>query len=210
MDGIGIWVAALLTLAIFSFLYKENPVYRFAEHLFVGVSAGYYLVQYCFSAIYKKLWVPVVDDHNYWIIGGGILGFLMLLRFHRKTEWLSRFAIAFYVAAWSGYLIPSVIKAQVLTQVKGTILAAWDTPDMTLYDHVTAALLLIGTVSILIYFYFSHAHKGPLRSISQVGITFLMIGFGASFGYTIMGRITLLIGRFQFLFYEWMGIGPGA
>ena len=37
----GVWCAALLTLFIFSFLYKDNPFYKFAEHLFVGVSAGY-------------------------------------------------------------------------------------------------------------------------------------------------------------------------
>jgi len=121
-DEIGIWAAALLTLAIFSFLYKENPIYRFAEHLLVGVSAGYYLVQYCFSAMYKKLWVPVVQNGEWALIFGGILGGLMLFRFFRRTEWISRFAIAFYVAAWSGYIIPSILQAQVLTQDRGTIL----------------------------------------------------------------------------------------
>ena len=35
-----VWIAALLTVAIFSFLIKENPFYRVAEHLFVGVSNG--------------------------------------------------------------------------------------------------------------------------------------------------------------------------
>ncbi|MEZ4648476.1 MAG: hypothetical protein R3E97_06725 [Candidatus Eisenbacteria bacterium] len=207
MEGFGIWVGALLTLAIFSFLYRENPIYRFAEHLFVGVSAGYYLVQYCFSALYKKLWVPVVDNGQWLLLGGGVLGALMLFRFHRRTEWISRFAIAFYVAAWSGYVIPSILKAQVLTQVRSTILMPWNTPGLTWWDHLSAALILIGTVSILIYFYFSHEHRGPLKAVSQVGITFLMIGFGASFGYTIMGRITLLIGRFQYLFYDWLKLG---
>jgi len=40
---IGVWIAAGLTLCVFSFLYKDNPFYKFAEHLFVGVSAGYYI-----------------------------------------------------------------------------------------------------------------------------------------------------------------------
>jgi hypothetical protein len=39
----GIWVAAFLTICIFSFLYEDNPFYKFAEHLFVGVSAGYFM-----------------------------------------------------------------------------------------------------------------------------------------------------------------------
>src|SRR5262245_26382732 len=43
-DVVGTWLAALLTLCIFSFLYKDNPFYKFAEHLFVGVSAGYYII----------------------------------------------------------------------------------------------------------------------------------------------------------------------
>ena len=37
---IGAWLAALLTLSILSFLFKENPIYKAAEHLFVGISAG--------------------------------------------------------------------------------------------------------------------------------------------------------------------------
>ena len=47
MQILEIWVASLLTLCVFTFLYRDNPLYRFAEHLFVGVSAGYLLaVQY--------------------------------------------------------------------------------------------------------------------------------------------------------------------
>ena len=42
---LGAWVAAFLTLAIFSFLYNDNPIYKAAEHLFVGISAAYALVE---------------------------------------------------------------------------------------------------------------------------------------------------------------------
>ena len=44
ISELGIWVSALLTLAIYSFLYKDNPFYKLAEHIFVGVSTGYLLV----------------------------------------------------------------------------------------------------------------------------------------------------------------------
>ncbi|MDE2756014.1 MAG: hypothetical protein OXI92_05635, partial [Acidobacteriota bacterium] len=43
--GLGTWFAAFLTLSILSFLYDDNPFYRFAESLFIGVSAGYWMVQ---------------------------------------------------------------------------------------------------------------------------------------------------------------------
>jgi hypothetical protein len=55
----------------------------------------------------------------------------------------------------------------------------------------------------LIYFFFSSAHRGPLRPAARIGIYFLMISFGASFGYTVMGRVSLLIGRLTFLVNEW-------
>jgi hypothetical protein len=206
MDTISTWIAALLTLAIFSFLYRENPIYRFAEHLLVGVSAGYYLVQYLYSSVYKKLWVPVFQEGQWALLPGGFLGVLLLLRLHRRTAWLSRYAIAFYVAAWSGYLIPSIVQALVLTQIRGTIIGPY-TSEIGVWDYISSWLILSGVVSILVYFYFSHEHRGAIRGISKVGITFLMIGFGASFGYTIMGRITLLVGRFQFLFYDWLHLG---
>ena len=199
-----IWIAAILTLAIFSFLYRENPVYRFAEHLLVGVSAGFYLVQYFFSAIVKKLYTPVFVNHDYPLIIGGVLGFMMFTRLFRRVDWVSRFPIAFYVAAWAGYLVPSVLQARVLLQLQGTML----TPDKftTVASAIASVLIFVGVLSILIYFYFSAVPKGALKGVSRIGITFLMLGFGASFGYTVMGRITLLIGRMQFLLADWLGV----
>ena len=52
----GVWIAALLTLFIFSFLYKDNPFYKFAEHLFVGISAGYYVILELWSVIWPMPW----------------------------------------------------------------------------------------------------------------------------------------------------------
>ena len=204
MSGdIGIWVAAIFTLAIFSFLYKDNPFFKFAEHLLVGVSAGYYLVQYFFSAAYKKLVVPVFINHDYLLIVGGILGIMMFTRLSRRAEWISRYPVAFYVAAWAGYVIPSYIQVRILQQAESTM---FNPAEVSLKEAVSLVVLLVGVVTTLIYFYFSSEHRGALKGISRIGITFLMIGFGATFGYNVMGRISLLIGRFQFLFADWLKI----
>jgi hypothetical protein len=56
-----------------------------------------------------------------------------------------------------------------------------------------------GLAASLLYFYFSREHTGALRVVSRVGVAFLMISFGASFGYTVMSRISLAIGRARFL-----------
>jgi hypothetical protein len=201
----GILVAGIFTLAVFSFLYRDNPFYKFAEHLLVGVSAGYYLVQYFFSAAYKKLYVPVFENGDYILIVGGVLGVMMFSRLFRRTEWISRYPVAFYVAAWAGYVIPSYVHVRIMQQARSTM---FDPLGMPLAEAVSSTVLLIGVVTTLVYFYFSVEHKGAIRSVSRIGIVFLMIGFGATFGYNVMGRISLLIGRFQFLFSDWMGLVP--
>ena len=58
-------------------------------------------------------------------------------------------------------------------------------------------IILIGVICGLIYFFFSKEHKGTIGKISKLGVYFLMIKFGASFGFAVMGRISLLIGRFD-------------
>jgi len=196
----GVIVAAVLTLAIFSFLYRDNPFYRFAESLLVGVSAGYYVVHYFDSGVVHKFWVPVVQQKQFWLLPGGLLGLLMLARLWPRVQWISRFAIAFYVAAWSGYLIPSVLQERILKQVAGSLLPAAGSASLGAF--LGAALVLCGVVAILVYFYFSAEHRGLAGRVSRVGILVLMLGFGASFGYTVMGRLSLLIGRFQFLFQD--------
>lgn len=199
----GIWVAAILTLAIFSFLYRENPVFRFAEHLLVGISAGYYLVQYFFSAVYRKLYVPVFDNHDYILIVGGILGAMMFARLSRKWEWVSRYPIAFYVAAWAGYVIPSYVQVRILEQAESTM---FNPLALSPAQAVSSFIIFLGVVTTLAYFYFSAERKGAIKAASRVGIIFIMVGFGATFGYNVMGRISLLIGRFQFLLTDWLGL----
>jgi hypothetical protein len=67
--------------------------------------------------------------------------------------------------------------------------------------------LVVGVICTLIYFFFSIEHKGTIGRMSYVGILYLMTFFGASFGYMMMGRISLLIGRMRFLLLDWLGLG---
>jgi hypothetical protein len=76
----------------------------------------------------------------------------------------------------------------------------------SLPDSINNFLILLGVVSVLIYFFFSLEHKGVIGGVSKIGVWFLMIAFGASFGFTVMARMSLLIGRIQFLIRDWLGI----
>ena len=234
MEIFGAWISAFLTLAIFSFLYKDNPLYKIAEHLFVGISAGYWMSMFFWTQIQPNLfgrlwpsnhysdgslWYGLYDVLNIFASSifpdGGIdkghdmhliylipfaLGIMMLLSLFRSFNWMARWGIAYTVGMAAGLRAYGYLNSNVLAQVKATIIpiANTDLPIFSLLgdSHFNNLIILIGTVTGLLYFYFSKEHKGTFGKISKVGIYFLMVSFGASFGFAVMGRISLLIGRF--------------
>ncbi|HCX72795.1 MAG TPA: hypothetical protein DHM37_03670 [Candidatus Cloacimonas sp.] len=190
------FVAAFLTLCIFSFLYKENPFYRFGEHLLVGVSMGYAIPLIYDTVFIPYVYRPIFLDHNYIIIIPAVLGFLYVFRYSKNLSWLARYPIVFGMGI-VGMSVPMSMHSQVLVQMKTAMLPL---------DNINTILIFIGTVTILLYFFFSKAHKGAYGKVTNIGVWFMMIGFGASFGYTVMARISLLIGRIQFLLGDFLGL----
>jgi hypothetical protein len=197
------WIAALLTLCVFSFLYRDNPLYRFAEHLFVGAAAGYLLaVQY--QNVLLPNMVRPLGQGNFLPLVPLALGVMLLGRLWERTSGPARWAIAFYVGIYSGIAVPAYMQAQIFAQ-----LADATKPWGGGWAAVNSALILLGFLGVLAYFFFSAPHTGLHGAASRVGIWFLMVAFGASFGYTVMARVSLLIARVQFLLRDWSGILPG-
>jgi hypothetical protein len=194
-SDIFVWLAAFLTIAVYSFLYKDNPLYKAAEHLFVGVSVGYSIIGVYYQAVLPNLVNPLFRQGDFSVIIPGLLGCLIFSRFIPKYDWLSRITISFVLGTSIGIGIPLGIQAGILKQLEGTML------PMTSLDNI---LLVVGIFSVMIYFFFSAEHKGLVNTVSKIGIVFIMVGFGASFGYTVMARISLLIGRLEFLFRDWI------
>jgi hypothetical protein len=203
-SDIGVWIAALLTLFIFSFLYKDNPVYKFSEHLFVGISAGYYVVLQFWSVIYPNCYVPIRDGTNYFMIIPGILGLFLFSRFVPSVSWLSRYSLAIIIGAYAGIKTTGHAQADLVTQVQATLLPLWGTASFG--EYINNYLFIIGLISTLVFFFFSTEHKGPVKATARLGIWFLMVSFGAAYGFTVMARVSLLIGRFQFLMDDWLGV----
>jgi len=195
-ETIGIWIAAFLTLCMFSFLYKDNPFYKFAEHLFVGVSMGYYIPYTFYNAFIPYAYEPLFLKKEYILIIPFIIGIMYWFRFSSKYSWISRYPIA-YSMGMVGMGVPMGMHASVLVQMRTMMLPL---------NSINIILIFVGTISILLYFFFSKAHKGVYGKFTSIGIWFMMVGFGASFGYTVMARISLLIGRVQFLLGDWLGL----
>jgi len=205
---IGIWCAALLTFAIFSFLYKDNPLFKFGESIFLGTALAYSMVLTYYSSVYPKAIEPLIGNGQPrdWadllptVVVPVVLGIFILLRMIPKLAWLSRYSFAIYIAGWAGIQIPNALSSQLLPQVNSMM---GPISGEGLLHGITQVILLIGVTATVIFFFFSLEHKGLVGRISRLGVLFVMISFGASFGYTVMARVSLLIGRFQFLVYQW-------
>lgn len=197
----GAWVATGFSLCIYSFLYKDNPFFKLSEHIFVGVSMGYLLTITHYEVMVNKLYTPMMQQGKWWLVIPAFLGVLMLSRFIPPLSWMSRLSFAFILGVSSGVSIPRQISSFILQQVQGTLkpLVSTDPGGLVGFSlaSINPLLILIGVVSVLFYFFFSVEHSGAARRVARVGIYFLMVSFGAAFGYTVMARMSLLIGRFD-------------
>ncbi len=217
-QDLSVWLAAALTLCIFSFLYKDNPFYRFAENLFVGVSAGYYLVLNFWTVLVANLWDPLVTsldgrhgsplaarlgDYRAFLVLPALLGVLLFSRFVPRLNWLARWPLAVIIGVYAGLKTTGFAQGDFVAQVQGSIQPLWTGNWGT---SLSACIFTVGLLVTLLFFYFSREHKGALGVASKAGMYFLMISFGAGYGYTVMSRISLLIGRFQFLLHDWLGL----
>jgi len=194
-------LGAALTLCIFSFLYRDNPFYKFAEHLFVGISAGYWATLEWHNVFLPNLWEPLTREGRLLLLVPFAFGILLFSRFTRRFSWLSRWSMALIIGIYAGIAIVGYGSGDLILQIRANLLPLWTDSWLTSFNNI---LLTVGVITGLIYFFFSKEHKGALGGTAKVGIWFLMISFGASFGYTVMSRMSLLIGRVLFLLKDWL------
>ncbi|MCX7017886.1 MAG: hypothetical protein WCK47_03800 [bacterium] len=224
VDLFGVWLTVLLTLAVFSFLYRDNPVYKIAEHLYIGIAAGYTFYQAFRTTIYPNLVQHMIDGAQkiqagdpagwqmQWRFGAFVLGMLMLSRLVPSWSWVSRWPMALVVGAFAGLNLIGYARANLVDQISATmiplagrmpgvngmlpLLPQASPGDSSIINHL---VLVVGVISVLTYFFFSKQQNKPLRRIGVVGIWFVMITFGATYGSIVLARVSLLIGRVYIL-----------
>ena len=224
---IGLWLAALFTLAIFSFLYKDNPLYKLAESTVVGVSAGYWMVIGLWDMIVPNLLGELMprfvqgnlipglpaDGTNWAYLVPAIFGLMLLMRLAPKGQFFSLWTLAFIVGTTAALRMVAYIEGDFLSQINATVAPLYQqvmnadgsvNGYSSFWASVRQITLVVGVLACLTYFFFSVEHKGAVGKVARVGIWFLMITFGAAFGFTVMGRIALLAARFEFLFDDWL------
>lgn len=220
----GIWIAAFFTLCIFSFLYRDNVFYKLAEAVMIGTTAGYAMVAGFWDGIVVNLmseltpgvtrdWAlpgtPVEKSWDPWYLAPLVLGLMLLWRLAPRGGWIARWPLAFIIGTTAGIRLTGYLDADFVSQIRSTIIplvvmpaAGFDARSAWL--SIRNVMLVSGVLACLTYFFFSIEHRGIVGRVSRLGIWILMITFGASFAFTVMGRIALLAARLTFLFDDWL------
>lgn len=221
-----VWAGAICTLAIYTFLYRENLVYRAFEHLYLGLAVGYGLFLVVSQILEPKWWTPMWVEGRWWWMFALIVGSMFYFIYSQKHNWISRLAFGAFMGLAAGamfqdfannnfpkiaaslkpliphgpYVVPPEIQANLGNSTAGTA-TTW---PMAINNIVFVFVLL----TVMSYFFFSfdyQKHKSAGR-MAQVGKWMLMFAFGAMFGATVMARMSLLIGRMWYLLYDWLGV----
>lgn len=195
----GIWVAALCTVAIYSYLFKENMFYQLVEHLYVGVAAGY-TVTMGWTNIQATVWRPLTTRGDYLVLVPAALGLMLFVPFVSPSlKWVKRFPIAVIIGIGAGLTVRASVIQQFTAQMRASIIPM---------NTVNNVIIVVGAAATLTYFFFTFKPNPALTVGGEIGKWVIMVTFGAAFGNGIMGRISLLIGRILLVFRDWIPLIP--
>ena len=192
----GTWLAAFLTIGLFSWMWKENPWFRLVEHIYVGAALGVLAIQ-GYQSVLDIAWKPATQQGKAILWIPLFMGALLFSRWSKKYMWVSRSSLGFLVGTTAAVSMNGAIKAQLTAQVAATMMKL---------NTVNNIIFVLITACATLYFVFTLQQKWaqPIVNLGKYG---MMIAFGATFGNTVMSRISLFTGRLQFLLFTWLKIG---
>lgn len=209
--AIQMWFAVVCTLGIYSILYKENKIYRFFEHLFIGLAMGWTIRTTWVSALKPLWWDRMFVEGRWWWFFCLPVGLMFYMIYTKKHSWIARVAIGLFLGLAAGQSFQSfsgLYYKQINTTFKPILpqAATATTKAITWSGAINNLLFLLIVICVMSYFFFSFEQKNKiLRQTANSGRWLLMIAFGAIFGSTIMARMSLFIGRMDFLVHDWLG-----
>ena len=195
---IGIWIAAFFTIAATSYVFKDNRVFKFAEHTFIGAAAGY-TVAWNLTQLNRMGIEPMIAKGLYLYVIPIILGLTVYFQYHEKYHWIARYGVAFMVGQGMGMAMRAKIRSDFIVQLRATV-----APLDNIYGVMVFALVLTGLLQFV--FTVRKVEKEPFITLVKIGRYGILIALGASFGNTVMTRLGQYQGRMIFLLRDWLGL----
>lgn len=203
-DLIGILLGFTFTIFVLSYAWGDNPFFRLSIHIFVGVAAGYATIVTVYNIILPYLIVPLVgDDHGKMILALIYLipSALVLCKISPRLAKLGNPAMAMLVGIGAASAIGGAVIGTLQPQLSASINL------FGTHTSINAAIILLGTLTTLIYFQFSTRGKDGhpsqqaqwIEGLGWIGQIFIAITFGSLFAGVYLAALTALIERFSFL-----------
>lgn len=193
-------IAALFTLCIFSLIWRENPVFRFAEHLLLGLAAAHTMIVTLDNFIKPTVKNEIVGEGRWYYIIPILFGALIYLRYIPKVSWAARYPVSWFVGYGAGYALALTPKP-LLTQITDTFIP---------FHSIDAVIYFFVTTITISYFFLTAKWKESTnfgRALDVWARRVIMVGLGASFGNVVQGYISRMLDRLSFLFIDWLGFG---
>ena len=200
--ALGPWIGVLLTLMAYTYLVKENPLFRFAEYTFIATATANAVVLGLKSL--DSLVITPLIKQQFIIFIPTLLGLLIYTRFIKQYSYISRWPIALLTGVGTGLLMRGLIDSQFVQQIISTINISLSANNLV--PSINSVILAVGTVLSLSYFLFTVQQKGISTISGRIGRIFLMITFGATFASLAMTRFSLFISRMQEVVRLIMGV----
>lgn len=217
-ENAGVWLSAILTLLVFSYLIHDSFLFRLAQSLLVGTAIGYGSAVVLRTVIWDRLLVPLLQDsfflwrNNWPLFVPLVLGLLLLTKLVPNWGGLGNTSLGFLFGVGAALAIGGALGGALVPQLRATILAFPPAPGVD--NWINSLLILIGTLGALLAFRFAtRLNLPPLRAYSvvatawgRIGYVFIMVAFGAIFANTVTARVSTLVGQLYFLMHDWLHI----
>jgi len=206
----------VFTLLILSYLIGDNPFFRIAVYIFIGVSSGYIAAVAWWQVIWPRLFFPLITaimsnsmTIYEWLLLLPLIGaILIFMKVSPRLAGMARIAMSFMVGVGAAVTIAGAVAGTLIPQVMGTIntfdLAAASAQNITSSEAIFNGLfILIGTVVTLTYFHFgarpqadgSMHRLGLIEMSAWLGRIFIGITLGAVFAGVYAAALTAFIER---------------
>ena len=204
-DQIGLFLAAVLTVAVFSYLLGHNPLYRLTQHLFIGVSLGYVGVVVLTTVLLPRLGAvtgKLGSDPTGALLGAVplVLGVLLLWRAVRPTSGAGTVGLNIVTVTAAGLAVGGVLAGTLLPQMLATMLALNPTQPLALLNNL---IIIAGVLASLYYFSFGVRPNGQRSStgalVAGAGRWLIIGTLGAVLGLLIVSFVSALLERLTFL-----------
>jgi hypothetical protein len=213
--------AGIATLAIFSFLIKENSFYRLFEHIFIGIAAGLGIIQGVRYFLWPQILRPMLGYDIVTFPDGTLskpydntvllylipmaFGLLYYFIYSQRYAWLAKLVIGFSLGASAGLAFKGFF-AEMLPQLASSFkpLVVMENSEIDWLSSVSNCVFIFTLLAVMYYFFFSIKSDSSVeKKFSSSGRWLMMVCFGSFFGSTVMARLALLVERLQFLFVDW-------